>query len=561
VEERKAAAPAPAAAPSVFGDSTLSWLTARAQTSAATQAQQQPPAAAPAATTAPKREATKPVPAPAPAPVPAPAAPPPVRKPRQPWQPAAPTSSYWRTVEPLTNGGVAPGPGGRDDMQMLATAALALGMALLSLWILSATVASAIDGIGFAFADVVAMLLDACGNAIALVAGLMGDALALVWALLGAPWSVLFRAFGAVSQPRRAHSWGRSARSAYQFPPQAAFRPNSAAATIVYPPAASAVAPYFPPAAAARYPVTGHRDGASVSGEAAMQHRRAELFQKGRCGSTRPDVELCDALKQRRWAGSKDAFERPPKYGMPVNGVPDSLYAGAGGSGGAPFVSASQSWCAAPGPQQCGAAPAPAPAPQQCAPPKTDAPAPAPVPPASSTSQEDSFSQCVAEVEQNFAPKLEAARKQTERAQRNAAKPSLLQRLSRRVSGKAATSASFSFEGSASSLVVPGTLTAGADGGACMAARGRNNATLVALRAAQTELQSAVSAATDALSSCHAMLQKDAKAAGGAAHVACVQKADALSAVAEGHSSTVETLAKEAAVKLQSVVLMCGGSS
>ena len=51
------------------------------------------------------------------------------------------------------------------------------------------------------------------------------------------------------------------------------------------------------------------------------------------------------------------------------------------------------------------------------------------------------------------------------------------------------------------------------------------------------------------------------KAAGGADHVACVQRGDALSQVAENASTAVEALAKEAAIKMQTIVMMCGGSA
>jgi hypothetical protein len=179
------------------------------------------------------------------------------------------------------------------------------------------------------------------------------------------------------------------------------------------------------------------------------------------------------------------------------------------------------------------------------------------VPSCAAPSEEETVAQCEAEVEKQFQPKLEAARAATQRAQRTAARPSLFSRLSGAASGTAAPAAGTA---PSSALVVPGTLSVGADAQACLTARSRNTATLAELRVAQAELRSAVTAATEAHAGCYAMLEKDPKAAGQAAHVACVSKADTLSAAATQASTRVETLAAEAGTKAQTIVLLCGGA-
>ena len=478
-------------------------------------------------------------------------------RPADTWVPS-PGTSYWRNVEPL---GSRQAAGPKDELHMLATALLVTALAGLCAFVISSTVAATITTLGAAAADILATLVAATGAALGAVFGLLGDAFAMVWAILGLPWTALFRALGYASSAHRRFATASGAPPrAYQYPPTTGFLPNSAAATVLPP---TSMAPYFPPGAAERYPVGP--GGGQMYGEGHMQLRRAELFHKGRCGSSRPDVELCDALKQRRWAGAKDAFDRPPRYGVPVGGVPPGAPGGGAGCGGAASYAAAggQSWCAAPGPAQCGApqpvcSPPPQQVPVQSPSPVASSPAPSPASPVAA--EVDEFTQCVAQVEQEFAPKLEAARKESERAQRQAAKPSLLRRFTNRLTGKQQAHPG-GLAASPGSLVVPGTLSVGADGAACRAARMRNNATLLALRAAQAELQSAVAAATDAHAACHSMLEKDVKAAGGADHVACVQKGDALSQVAENASTAVEALAKEAAIKMQTIVMMCGGSA
>jgi hypothetical protein len=475
-------------------------------------------------------------------------------RPADAWVPSS-GSSYWRNVEPLVGSRQAGGP--KDELHMLATALAVTALAGLCAFIISSSVAATITTLGAACADILATLVGACGVALGALFGLLGDAFAMVWAILGLPWTALFRALGyATSAHRRfASTSGGAPPRAYQYPPTTGFLPNSAATTVLPP---TSMAPYFPPGAAERYPVGA--GGGQVYGEGHMQLRRAELFHKGRCGSSRPDVELCDALKQRRWAGAKDAFDRPPRYGVPVGGVPPGAPGGFSGGAASYAAGGTQSWCAAPAPAQCGApAAAKCGAPQPvCSPPPPQVPIPEPKP-EPVAAEADEFTQCAAKVEQEFAPKLEAARKESERAQRQASKPSLLRRFTTRLTGK--QQAHPGLGAGPASLVVPGTLSVGADGAACRAARERNNATLLALRAAQAELQSAVGAATDAHAACHAMLEKDIKAAGGVDHVACVQKGDALSQVAESASTAVEALAKEAAIKMQTTVMMCGGSA
>ena len=483
-------------------------------------------------------------------------------RPADAWVPSSGTS-YWRNVEPLVNGhGTGAGGVPKDELHMLATALAVTALAGLCAFVISSTVAATITSLGTACADILATLVAVLGAALGGLAGLLGDAFAMVWAILGLPWNALFRALGYASNTHRrmAGSGGAPYRSVpYAHPPNTGFLPHSAAATVLPP---TSMAPYFPPGAAERYPMGP--GGGQAHGEGHMQLRRAELFHKGRCGSARPDVELCDALKQRRWAGAKDAFDRPPRYGVPVGGVPPGAPGGGGNSFSAGYSSGgAQSWCAAPAPAaaQCGAPPPaqqPAP-PPVCSPPPQQVPVPRPSTPAEA--EVDEFTQCVAQVEQEFAPKLEAARKESERAERQAAKPSLLRRFTTRLTGGKQQAQPAGLAATPGSLVVPGTLSVGADGAACRAARGRNNATLLALRAAQAELQAAVGAATDAHASCHAMLEKDIKAAGGAEHVACVQKGDALSQVAEAASTSVEALAKEAAIKMQTIVMMCGGNA